>query len=130
LSFSCGRYRRRTWRVIQNLIRTLDHSGVLGSAEVRVFVIMPFREGVRRVLSEHTWGGGEARRQVHRCYRLDEIRRAGRIDEDQCMKFAERTCVLPTSPKNNPNVLWEGRYSMGARSPAGSSDNKESPSFV
>jgi hypothetical protein len=85
---------------------------------MKCFVIMPFAtefddvyEAIRTAVETSVPG------EQIRCYRLDEIKGAGRITDDLLRELQESVVCVADLSGSKPNVMWEVGYAMALKKP-------------
>ena len=85
---------------------------------MKIFIIMPFDkkfddiyDNIKLAMQKAVPG-----EQIY-CYRLDEIRSAGRITDDLISEIEKALLCIADVSGNNPNVMWEVGYAMALKKP-------------
>jgi hypothetical protein len=85
---------------------------------MNVFVIMPFAKEFDEVYANLKIAVQTALTQEGtRCYRLDEVKSAGRITSDLVTELKQASLCIADVTGNNPNVMWELGYAMALNIP-------------
>ncbi|MCW4030527.1 MAG: nucleoside 2-deoxyribosyltransferase [Candidatus Bathyarchaeota archaeon] len=85
---------------------------------MNIFIIMPFDKKFDDVYAQIKNTVQTAITQEGtRCYRLDEVKSAGRITIDLVSELKQAALCIADVTGNNPNVMWELGYAMALNKP-------------
>lgn len=84
---------------------------------MKCFVIMPFAEDFADVYATIQRAVGTVKEGQAQCFRLDEVKAAGRITDDLVRELNESAICIADLTGCNPNVMWEVGYAMALRKP-------------
>lgn len=82
---------------------------------MKCFVIMPFAKDFDDVYATIRRAVGTVREGQVQCFRLDEVKAAGRITDDLVRELNESSICIADLTGCNPNVMWEVGYAMALR---------------
>jgi len=84
---------------------------------MKCFVIMPFAKDFDDVYATARRAVSTVREGQAQCFRLDEVKAAGRITDDLVRELNESAICIADLTGCNPNVMWEVGYAMALRKP-------------
>lgn len=84
---------------------------------MKCFIIMPFAKEFGDVYATVRRSIASVREAQADCFRLDEIKAAGRITDDLARELNESSICIADLTGCNPNVMWEVGYAMALRKP-------------
>lgn len=86
-------------------------------ANMKCFTIMPFAKEFGDVYATVRRSLASVREAQAECFRLDDVKAAGRITDDLVRELNESAVCIADLTGCNPNVMWEVGYAMALRKP-------------
>lgn len=84
---------------------------------MKCFVIMPFAKDFGDVYATIQRAVVTVKEGQAQCFRLDEVKAAGRITDDLVRELNESAICIADLTGCSPNVMWEAGYAMALRKP-------------